>query len=50
MNEEELKNTIKEIRLKIRDAIEIWIDRDTSKAAGLLIAESIIDEYFDKEC
>lgn len=49
MNEEELKNTIKEIRLKIREAIERCIDKDTTQAVKLLIAESIIDVYFDGE-
>lgn len=47
MNEAELKNTIQEKRLKIREAIERCIDKYTTKAVGLLIAESIIDVYVD---
>lgn len=49
MNESELKKTLEEIRLKIREAIERCIDKDTTQAVKLLIAESFIDVYFDGE-
>lgn len=49
MNEAELKKTIEEIRLKMREAIERCIDKDTTQAVKFLIAESFIDVYFDSK-